>query len=383
MNIQKEKPIRILILSCNTGQGHNAASKAVQEAMINSGMECDIEDALCFISNGISRAMSNGHTLMYRHFPGVFRWGYGYAEKHRNAFEKTSLLYRFFAQGSERLYQFYRENEYDGIICAHVFAGLMVTDMKSRFEVSARTYFMSTDYTCSPSTDHSDLDTYFIPHHALTEEFTKLGIPVERLVASGIPVRSECYSVSSNENAKKTFGDNEKHRHLVMMCGSMGWGPMEKLACHLAKELSNIQELTVVCGTNQKLYQKLKKRFDSERRVHIRGYVEDISKLLDSADVYITKPGGISVTEAATKKLPLVFIDAVAGCEEYNMHFFMQRGCAVTTKPIKELASLCLSILSDEAMLQRMKSAYAGIETADAATYICRYIQNDLGGITI
>ena len=38
--------------------------------------------------------------------------------------------------------------------------------------------------------------------------------------------------------------------------------------------------------------------------------------LMDSADLYLTKPGGISVTEAASMRLPMVFIDAVAGCEE-------------------------------------------------------------------
>lgn len=55
-----------------------------------------------------------------------------------------------------------------------------------------------------------------------------------------------------------------------------------------------------------------------------------MSLLMDSADLYLTKPGGLSISEASAKKLPMVFLNAVAGCESYNLHFFLERGVAQT-----------------------------------------------------
>ena len=75
--------------------------------------------------------------------------------------------------------------------------------------------------------------------------------------------------------------------------------------------------------------------------------------LMDSADLYLTKPGGISVTEAASMRLPMVFIDAVSGCEEYNKDFFLRTGGAVTGQTPREIARTSLSLLSNEPALEK------------------------------
>lgn len=128
------------------------------------------------------------------------------------------------------------------------------------------------------------------------------------------------------EDAKRAFGIPEGHKHLVMMCGSMGCGPIMSIARRIGRDLPDDQDLTIVCGTNKQLYRRLQRRFYDAKNVHVRSYVKDMALLMDSADLYLTKPGGISVTEAASMRLPMVFIDAVAGCEEYNKDFFLRTG---------------------------------------------------------
>ncbi len=41
-----------------------------------------------------------------------------------------------------------------------------------------------------------------------------------------------------------------------MMCGSMGCGPIIELTQQLAGRLASDEELTIICGTNEKLYEK-------------------------------------------------------------------------------------------------------------------------------
>ena len=70
--------MRVLILSCNTGEGHNSCSAAIQECFEAQGVHCEVTDALRFISKGASELFARVHVAMYRHFPGLFRHGYSF-----------------------------------------------------------------------------------------------------------------------------------------------------------------------------------------------------------------------------------------------------------------------------------------------------------------
>jgi processive 1,2-diacylglycerol beta-glucosyltransferase len=49
---------KILILSCNTGEGHNSAAKALKQEAEKEGLQCDIYDALGLAGNWLSRRVS-------------------------------------------------------------------------------------------------------------------------------------------------------------------------------------------------------------------------------------------------------------------------------------------------------------------------------------
>lgn len=370
--------MRVLILSCNTGQGHNSAAAAIKDQLQAKGHCCDTVDSLQFIAPWVSAAVAKGHILIYRYLPWLFRWGYGCAERNRSIFHHNSLIYRFLTHGSARLYHFCAANKYDAIVAVHVFSALMLTDAASKYTLNAKTYFLATDYTCSPTTEQSDLDGYFIPSPMLAEEFAKYGIPRDKLIPSGLPIRSDFFQRVSKGEAKQRLGIPAEHPHLLMMCGSMGCGPMKRLTLRLAQKIPDENALTVVCGTNKKLYRKLTKRLREHRNIRILGYADNIPLLMDSADLYITKPGGISVTEAAAKELPMVFIDAVAGCEEFNMHYFIQRGGAVTAKGVTELTRLCVKLMGQPQTRAKLSKALCDMQLQNSAEYICQYIEGAL-----
>ena len=350
--------MRVLILSCNTGEGHNSCGKAIQESFGEKQICCDMEDALRFISPGISKFISFGFARVYRHLPGLFRFGYQYSERHPGVFDKSSGIYKFLTLGADRLHRFIVAGGYNAVICTHVFSALIVTDILQRHQPILHTYFVATDYTCSPSCEQSCLGVYFIPGTDLTEEFVRCGLPSEKLIASGLPVRKDFYHKLRKTSAKESLGLSPDCPHLLIMCGSMGCGPIRKIARLISKTLPKSCHVSVICGTNRRLQKSLERMFAKECRIHIYGYVKDISSMMDSADLYLTKPGGISVTEAAQKRLPMVFVNAVAGCESYNMRYFMEKGAAVTASTPEELAAISISLLKDKSALQRMSEQF-------------------------
>ena len=363
--------MKSLILSCNTGEGHNSCAKAIKEYYDSIGEVCEIKDALEFISPKVSTIISRGHSYIYRHLPWLFKWGYGYAEKHPAVFYYNSGIYKFMTQGTERMYEYIQHGKYDTVICTHALTALMLTDMLKKHPIKIATCFVATDYTCSPSTKDSDLDYYFIPDNEFAPDFECKNITQEKLISSGIPVRQMFYVTCATEEAKESVDVSPDHKHLLLMCGSMGCGPMKKLLHKLSEHLPEDWELSVICGNNKKLADRLEKKYRENKRIHIRGFVKDMGTMMDSADLYLTKPGGISVSEAAVKNLPMVFIDAVAGCEEYNRLHFIRKGGARTGNTINELNDICLSLMQSDERRSIMKEKLAGLEKRNSAKIIC------------
>ena len=255
--------MRTLILSCNTGEGHNSCAEAIREVYAANNEVCHVKDALEFISRHASRFIAGWHTRIYRYAPKIFEAGYRGAEKKNSLFQEGTTVYRYLTSGAERLYRYILSEEYDNVICTHVFPALAITAMLEHHPMALKTSFVATDYTCSPSVEESDLGYYFIPDASLVDEFAACGIPRERLVPCGMPVKQEFYHIMEKASAKDALVILRKHQHLLMICGSMGCGPMKELAEELSLQLSPDQELTVVCGANEELFIKLQKKFDN------------------------------------------------------------------------------------------------------------------------
>ena len=370
LKFERKANMATLILTCSTGQGHNSCASAIKEYYEKQGEPCSIQDALSFVSPVVSKVICKGHVAMYRHFHGLFQVGYRYSEKHSAMFEEGSGIYKLLTLGTEKIKNYIVNGNYNQVICTHVFASLMMTQLQKDYHLPIHTCLVATDYTCNPGTRESDVNLHFIPDTPLSVFYECPSISDDQIVSSGIPVRQIFYEHRSKKEAKLAFGIPQNHLHLLMMCGSMGCGPMKKLARAFSKHLKNNMDLTIVCGTNHSLQKELLKKYKDHDRIHIQGYVENMSLLMDSADLYLTKPGGISVTEAAVKNLPMVFIDAVAGCEEYNKIYFIKKRAAKTGKTIHEITDICMSLLENPRMLEKMSKNLQAVASVNASQVI-------------
>lgn len=330
--------MKILILSANTGGGHNSAAAAIREALCCRGADCDVADALQFLSPRFSQFLSASHVLAYRKAPRAFAATYRMEERHpsrrlfRQVFHDTTALRAYLAQG-----------QYDAVISVHVFAATMMTCLRRRGGTTPRLYFLATDYTCSPGVGDLDMDGWFIPHEALRPEFAACGVPEEKLFPVGIPVRSCFYSRIDRGEARRRLGLSEEGQMALLCCGSMGCGPMSDLAEGLARTLPEGDFLTVVCGTNEALAAELMRR--ALPRTRVVRYTEEMSLYLDAADLFLTKSGGLSTAEALAKGVPLLYVDAVGGCEGRNREFLLPRGFALGAESNQALPALARDCL--------------------------------------
>lgn len=348
---------KVLLLSCNTGEGHNSCARAVKECFEGHGCTCEVADSLLFISKKASKFICNWHVRIYRRLPRLFKTGYKEVESHPSPFRRDTVIYEYLTSGSERLYEYVIANGFDAVVCTHIFAALALSDMLEKHPLPLTTAFVGTDYTCSPGTADSNLQYYFIPDSSLIEEFAACGVPREKLVPSGLPARREFYLRGGETEARRALGLPADHGHIILMCGSMGCGPIVELTRELAARMTAREELTVICGSNEKLYESLAPEYIAVPNVHVAARVDNMPLYMRAADVYMTKPGGLSTTEAAAMALPMVLIDAVAGCEEHNLEYFTARGGAVTADTPPALAEAALTVLRDDKLRAAMSEA--------------------------
>lgn len=360
----------VLILSCSTGGGHNACSRALQEIFGEKGIPCIQADALRFISPSFARFVSWGHTTMYREIPGLMKNGYDYLENHPDAAADGSALTKILVSGGKKLRRFLIEQKVDRVVTTHPFAAYMLSAMQEEKPLPIGTAFVATDYTCCPLVQSSKTDLVFIPAPSLTPEFVCENIPQDKIVASGIPIEQRFHRKNPKEQAKTHFGLAGERKHLLIMSGSMGCGPVEQIIPLLAGNY----DLSVVCGTNEALYERLQRQYRKDDRIHLYGFTREVDLLLDSADLLLTKPGGLSTTEAAAKKVPMVLLDTVGACETYNLNFFVNAGGAVAAETPEAVAEIIEGLLFDEAKLQEMKQALYTLNLPNGAKVIANCI---------
>ncbi len=358
--------MRVLILSANTGGGHNSAAAALGEQLQKMNIEYTIADTLAYISEKVSDFVSWWHSYLYRRMPKAFGIGYRYEEKHSPRF-----MYDQCAKGAAMLNEAIVVGEYDAVLCVHIFSGMMMTAVREKYGNFIPCYFIATDYTCSPGGSEIRVDGYFIPHRMLLGEFVRNGISADKLYATGIPVRSDFYTVEEKAEARRALQLPQEGKMVLLSCGSMGCGKMEKAAKKLADQLPPDAYLVVLCGNNTKTYEALQPYLSD--RLYAVSFTKDIARYMSAADIYITKPGGLTTSEAIVKQTPMIFINAVPGCETRNFDFLIQCGVASGAKNWKHVISQVNAALQKPEILEHQKAAMRQFHTVhNTAEAICK-----------
>lgn len=357
--------MKLLILTCSTGGGHTSAAHAIAQAAAEAGAECKIEDALRFLPGLDGKVISYGHTFVYRHLPNLF--GVGYKYEQRSGADAFRLeCYR----GARALGLYIADGCYDAVVSVHIFASFMLAKLRKDGQLSIPTANVATDYTCSPGFAECKLDMNFVPH-GLAPEFTGCGLDAERVFETGIPVAKEFDERTPKKLARAVLGLPEEGKLCLLMCGSMGCGPMEELADSLSRAMPEDGMLAVFCGTNTKLYEALSGC--GLENVRVIGFTKRVSVWMDAADLMISKPGGSTSTETMSKRLPMIIINAVPGCETKNLEYLTGRGCALSA-PDEEIPPLARRVLEDDSCIEGLRANMEMYFPHGAAKRICEEV---------
>ena len=357
--------MNVLILTCNTGSGHNSAAAAIAAELEARDIPYTIKNALEFVPKAEEEVIVRGFDLSMKYVPEVLGTGYRFSETH-----DASAVYAHFALFAPVVKRYLDANDFTSVICTHVFPALMLTRLRHRYNLPMRQFFVATDYTCSPSVNLLEMDGVFIPK-GLREEFLYQGMDNEVLKETGIPVKAACY-----ENVTREYAREE-------LAGEFKMAPEEKVVllaprCLEYADITDVMlplldrvpeaRVVVLCGKGYESQRRAIQQLGNPRMVAL-GLTKRMPLWMKAVDVLVTKPGGLTTTEAASANVPLVLVDSKPGLETHNKDYFVNHGCASTATGLPAIYVTLLRLLEDDKARDGMRAAqrkYFGTNAAAA-----------------
>lgn len=365
--------MKALILSCNTGGGHNSAGRAVAEELLARGDEAYVLDYLCLAGEGVSRLVGDGYVQIVKKTPRLFGVIYKLGMLVSKLMRKSPVYY-LNGKMAKYLDQYLRENPVDVIVMPHLYPAETITYMKRKGMQLPLTVAVMTDYTCIPFWEETDCDYYIVPHERLKKSCVKRGLPEEKLLTFGIPVSRACRKEITKEEAREKLGLSRDGKYFLAVGGSMGAGDLAKLVEYLLKACRE-EQILIVCGSNGKVERKLKELYGDTENVTIMGFTTQMPLYLKACDVLFTKPGGLTSTEAAAAGIPMVHTDPIPGCETANRKFFTRLGISVSTMTLRGQVEQGIALMREPELVEKMKKSQKKNIHGDAVVTLCDFIK--------
>lgn len=365
--------MKILVLSCNTGGGHNSCGLALVQAAEAAGHCAVMEDFMTLFGGRFSRKMGNLYVWIVKNIPFAFGLIYNLGELISSNKRKSPVYYAN-RNTAKRLWEHLEREKFDVILAPHIFPTEALSILKARGKKIPPVIAIATDYTCTPFWEETDCDYFVTPGERLNAEFIKKGIAKERLLPFGIPTRADFAAKKSRAEARRQLGLREDGKLYLIMSGSMGFGRVEQLAARLERSRPGDSTMVIICGSDKRLHDRLKKQFNGIDSVIIEGFTDSVADYLSACDVVFTKPGGLSSTEAAARRVPIVHTSPIPGCETRNSAYFKANGMSLAPRGIKNQVAAGLRLAEDAALAEKMRTAQSKNVNPDTAAEIMGFI---------
>lgn len=334
---------KILILTTATGEGHNQAAKSLRDILKTEYSETLVFD---FLENtkAVNDLVIGGYEIAAKIFPYI----YGFFYKTSN-FKAINRMLEFFLRAPMKAtLEYINEFKPDVIACTHPLAVCILGCLSRKGLITAPMVCVTTDFKPHYTYYSSEIDAYITGSEYSKKTLNRFGIPNDKIHTVGIPVGENFYK------RYETTKTNDEFCNVLVMGGSMGLSGISKV---LEQIITNTNKLniTLVCGKNTELKNSLEQKYKDYINLKILGYVNTIPTLMDSMDLIITKPGGLTTTESIHKGLPMIIPFVIPGQETDNAKMLVTEGAAIRVKNIAKINGIIDDLIDNPENLKCLK----------------------------
>ncbi|MDP1853936.1 MAG: glycosyltransferase [Candidatus Omnitrophota bacterium] len=363
----------ILLAYISDVSGHRSAAAAIEKALKLIEPEAQILSVNLFsYTNPYSEKFINHlYTLVIKKMPQIWEYLYDNPKVVKSTEYVKNIIHKF---NSKKLKKLFDEFNPDIIVCTQAFPCGMFADFKKIYRYETPLVGVVTDFFPHSYWAYPNVDYYTVANEESKRRLIEQGIDPKRIMLLGIPIDPKFSFASDKARIAKKIGFDLSVPIILVMGGGQGLGPIKTIVRSLDSLKLDLQ-IIIATGSNIKLYGELRKMHFSKKHL-ILGYVNNINELMEVSSVIVTKPGGLTISEALAKSVIPVIVRPIPGQEENNTKFLLRNNAAFKIENSEEVPGIIKRLLSDSKqfteVMENIKSIAKPRAALDVASLILK-----------
>ena len=367
--------MRVLIATVTAGAGHVQAAAALEEAWRALRPRDAVErlDVLEFTPKLYRKVYVEGYVKLVEHAPELWALVFKKTDNPVLVRKLTRLRRALGRLSSNAFVRRVQQIKPEVVLCTH-FMPLDILGrlkFKQRLKPSPLTVSIVTDFEAHALWMERTVDLYCVAAEETRARLLARQVPADQVVVTGIPIASKFSSKVDAAAVRRSLGLRDDLPVILVLGGGFGMGPVAEILQELHRVATPLQ-IVVVCGRNAELRRELAVQ-DRRHPTHVLGFATNMHELMAVAALIVTKPGGLTSSEALAMGRPLFILNPIPGQEAANSDFLLERGAAAKVNRVEDLPYRLEQLLGTRKLAEMAKAAKA-LGRAGAAVEICNQV---------
>lgn len=401
--------MKVVILSASTGGGHMSAANALKDYINSNGSEAVVIDAIEYISPLLNKTVTEVYEYVATKNPILWKMMY----KSSNKKSVNSIIGKTNSLISNKLIPLLESHNPDIIVTTHPFTTEMISKLKKHKKTDIPLICIMTDYAPHRTWINPYVDAYIVANENMITPMIKMDVESDKIFPFGIPVDDAFFNTQNREELIKELNLKSNIPTILIMAGSCGLTNIEKIYNELQSIKQDFQ-IIIITGKNKKLYENMQnvisgkktgirnrilakisekapelkrmrfiKRYQNQaennkypKNTQLIYFTDEVEKYMSVSDLILTKPGGLTVSEALACNLPMALYDAIPGQEEENANFLVSNNMAVKLNSSDDISKTVSDLISDPEKLRAMKYNCTNFDKSDSLKNIFNLMKN-------
>jgi UDP-N-acetylglucosamine:LPS N-acetylglucosamine transferase len=223
-----------------------------------------------------------------------------------------------------------------------------------------------------------EVNLYLVASEEAKQQLIDYGIAPEKIKISGMPVHPKfrCADEIDAKAARRALDLDPEKFTVFVNAGFVGGGNIPTIFRELVRGELDVQAI-FLAGKNEELKKEAEEIAKTAKfPVRVIGYSDEIEKLMQSANVMISKLGGLTTFEALACRLPIIADGTTPPMpqEAGTVKLIQQRGAGVLLEKSSDVVQVIQNLLAEPLKYKAMCDATEGLAIPNSTRRIVEEI---------
>lgn len=354
-------PPRILVLSASAGAGHLRAAQAVELAIKQVMPDAIVRnvDVLTLTTATFRKLYGEAYLDLVNKAPHVLGYFYDLLDQPSRSGRNRSDRFRLLLQklNMRKFIRFLREEPWDLVINTHFLPAEIIAWLRRKKQIAVPQVTVTTDFETHRLWVNLPCERYFAATDEGARYLQHWGVPADTTSVTGIPIHLAFAEAKDRASCLKRQGLIGDRPIVLQVAGGFGVGPVATIYQQLLS-IERPLELVVVAGRNEAARKQLSSiSAPSRHRSKVLGFTDQIDELMACADIIVSKPGGLTTSEALARGLAMVVVNPIPGQESRNSDYLLENGAAIKVNNLATLGYKVAGLFDPLEKLVRLRES--------------------------